>query len=254
MKTKRIILAAGTMALAAILLPLTAHAFLDLDIFEAILGNIKDSIGTTLNDINQVRSAVVKTEQQVLYPLAVINQQRNYISTVKSVYRAWMNQVFELPVNSATLPSSKSLETAFLSASSAQISNFGKAYLSTYGAQPASGAAPAANLQMMDIEDATARDATAQSMAADQSTVAMLQTAQRIEDETQTTAPGTADMVAATARTAELASLAMQHKLLAYQLREAAMELGHRGAVLKQSVGSMQNLNQQILRHLGGSQ
>ena len=36
----------------------------------------------------------------------------------------------------------------------------------------------------------------------------------QIEDQAQTTAPGTADMVAAEARTAELASLAMQHKLI----------------------------------------
>jgi hypothetical protein len=43
------------------------------------------------------------------------------------------------------------------------------------------------NLQMMDIEDAGAKDATVQSMAADQATTKMLQTAQRIEDEAQTT-------------------------------------------------------------------
>ena len=83
-------------------------------------------------------------------------------------------------------------------------------------------------------------DATAQSMAADQATQTMLQTAQKIEDQAQTTAPGTADMVAAEARTAELASIAMQHKLLACQLREAAMELAHRGSVLKQSTTNMQ--------------
>ena len=36
-------------------------------------------------------------------------------------------------------------------------------------------------------------------------------------------------MVSAEARTAELASIAMQHKFLAYELRERAMELAHRG-------------------------
>ena len=99
-----------------------------------------------------------------------------------------------------------------------------------------------------------ARDATVQSMAADQASQTMLETAQRIEDEAQTTAPGTADMVAAEARTAELASIAMQHKLLAYELRESAMELGHRGAKLKQSTTNMQNLNQRIVNGLGGGQ
>jgi hypothetical protein len=107
---------------------------------------------------------------------------------------------------------------------------------------------------MIDIEDAVAKDATVQSMAADQATTKMLQTAQRIEDEAQTTAPGTAAMVAAEARTAELASIAMQHKLLAYQLREAATQLGHRGSILKQSTSNTQSLDQQILNHLGGGQ
>lgn len=107
---------------------------------------------------------------------------------------------------------------------------------------------------MMDMEDATAKDATEQAIAADQATQAMLQTAQKIEDQAETTAPGTADMIAAEARTAELASIAMQQKLLAYQLREAAIELAHRDAVLKQSTISMQNLNQQLLNHIGGGQ
>jgi hypothetical protein len=165
-----------------------------------------------------------------------------------------MNNVFAIRINSASLPTSKTLESALLSGRTAQIGNFTQVYTSTYGIQPATGAAPTLNLQMMDMEDATAKDATAQSMAADQATVTMLQTAQRIEDEAQTTAPGTADMVAAQARTAELASMAMQHKLLAYQLREAAMELAHRGTILKQSTTSAQQLHQQILNHLGGGQ
>jgi hypothetical protein len=46
----------------------------------------------------------------------------------------------------------------------------------------------------------------------------------------------------------------MQHKVLAYQLREAAIQLGHRGSILKQSTSNTQNLNQQILNHLGGGQ
>jgi len=249
----------GALGTAAILLtvslfPIRARAQFDLDIFQAILGTITGSIGGALNNINQIRAAVLETEQNVLWPIALINQQKNYITTIISSYRGWMNQVFNLPVNSALLPAPKSLESTFLSGASGQITNFSRMYTSTYGVQPASGAAPALNLQMMDIEDAVAKDATAQSMAADQSTTTMLQTAQTIEDESQTSAPGTADMIVAEARTAELASLAMQHKLLAYELREEAMELGHRGAILKQSTTHTQNLNQRILNHLGGGQ
>jgi hypothetical protein len=223
-------------------------------IFSAILGTITGPIGGALTDINRIRAQILQTEQQVLWPVALIEESRNYIATIKASYRGWMNNVFALRVNSALLPASRSLESAFLSAQTGQISNFNQGYGAEYGVQPAMGAAPQLNLQMMDIEDATAKDATAQSMAADQATQTMLNTAQDIEDQAESTAPGTANMVAAEARTAELASIAMQHKLLAYELREAAIELAHRNAILKQSTTSMQNLNQQMLNALGGGQ
>jgi hypothetical protein len=239
--------------LLTFLVPTCAYAQFG-GIFSAILGTITGPIGGALTDINRIRTQILQTERQVLWPVALIEESRNYIATIKASYRGWMNNVFELRVNSAILPASRGLESAFLSAQTGQISNFNQGYGAEYGVQPTMGAAPQVNLQMMDIEDATAKDATAQSMAADQATQSMLKAAQGIEDQAQSTAPGTADMVAAEARTAELASIAMQHKLLAYELREAAIEIAHRNAVLKQSSTSMQNLNQQLLSGIGGGQ
>jgi hypothetical protein len=223
-------------------------------LFSAILRTITGPIGGALTDINRVRGEVLQTEQQALWPVALIGETRNYIATIKASYRGWMNSVFAIRVNSAILPASRSFESEFLSAQSGQIPDISQGYTTEYGAQPAAGAAPRLNLQMTDIEDATAKDATEQSMAADQATQTILATAQKIEDQAETTAPGTADMVAAEARTAELASIAMQQKLLAYQLREAAIELAQREALLKQSTTNMQNLNQQLLNQLGGGQ
>ena len=253
MKAKAISLAASISVMMLLLVPTGAYAQFG-GIFSTILSTITGPTGGALTDINRIRSSILKTEQQVLWPVTLITQAQNYISTIKASYRAWMNQVYTLPVNSANLQVPKSLESAFLSGQVGQIGSFGRIYTSTYGVQPVAGAAPQLNLQMMDIEDAVAQDATVQSMAADQATTKMLETAQRIEDEAQTTAPGTADIVAAEARTAELASLAMQHKLLAFQLREAAIQLGHHDSILKQSTTNTQNLNQQILNHLGGGQ
>jgi hypothetical protein len=246
-------LAFGAGLLAAVLAasPAVAHAQFG-DIFSAILSTITGTIGGALNEIHQIQADVLRTEQEVLYPLSLIHQAESYIATIKASYRGWMNNVFAIRINSANLLTPRNLESVFLSGRTAQIGNFNQIYTGTYGAQPAMGAAPTLNLQMMDIEDATAKDATAQAIAADQATATMLQTAQRIEDESQTTAPGTADMVSAEARTAELASMAVQHKLLAYELRERAMELAHRGTILKQSTTNAQQLHQQLLNNLGG--
>ena len=253
LRSERIAFTCSAFLLLALLVPTGAYAQFG-GLFSAILGTITGPIGGALTDINRVRSEVVQTEQQALWPVALIEETRNYIATIKASYRGWMNTVFAIRVNSAILPASRSFESEFLSAQSGQIPDIRQSYATEYGAQPAMGAAPQLDLQMMDMEDATARDATEQSMAADQATQTMLQTAQKIEDQAETTAPGTADMVAAEARTAELASIAMQQKLLAYQLREAAVELAHRDAVLKQSTTNMQNLNQQLLNHIGGGQ
>jgi hypothetical protein len=253
LRSERIAFTCSAILLLALLVPTGAYAQFG-GLFSAILETITGPIGGALNVINRIRSEVFQTEQQALWPVALITETRNYIATIKASYRGWMNSVFDIRVNSAILPASRSFESEFLSAQSGQIPAIGQSYSTEYGAQPAMGAAPQINLQMMDIEDATAKDATEQSMAADQSTQTMLQTAQKIEDQAETTAPGTADMVAAEARTAELACIAMQQKLLAYQLREAAIELAHRDAVLKQSTTNMQNLNQQLLNRIGGGQ
>ena len=253
LRSERIAFTCSAILLLALLVPTGAYAQFG-GVFSAILGTITGPIGGALTDINRVRSEVLQTEQQTLWPVALIEETRNYIATIKASYRGWMNSVFAIRVNSAILPASRSFESEVLSAQSGQIPAIRQSYATEYGAQPAMGAAPQLDLQMMDMEDATAKDATEQSMAADQATQTMLQTAQKIEDQAETTAPGTADMVAAEARTAELASIAMQQKLLAYQLREAAIELAHRDAVLKQSTTNMQNLNQQLLNRIGGGQ
>ncbi len=253
LRSERIAFTCSAILLLALLVPTGAYAQFG-GLFSAILGTITGPIGGALTDINRVRSEALQTEQQALWPVALIEETRNYIATIKASYRGWMSSVFDIRVNSAILPASRSFESEFLSAQSGQIPDIRQSYATEYGAQPAAGTAPQLNLQMMDMEDATARDATEQSMAADQATQTMLQTAQKIEDQAETTAPGTADMVAAEARTAELASIAMQQKLLAYQLREAAIELAHRDAVLKQSTTNMQNLNQQLLNRMGGGQ
>jgi hypothetical protein len=116
-------------------------------------------------------------------------------------------------------------------------------YNNSFGTLPVATAAPQAHRQMMDMDDALAKDALAQSVAADQVTGSLVEIANQIETESSTTAPGTADILSATARAAELQSLASQHKLLASMLREEAANLAHRNGMRKQSVQQTQQFN-----------
>ncbi len=212
-------------------------------IFQAIDSTISGDIGGALSGLNSIQNTLMQDEQKVLYPVSLINQSHNYVTTIMGGYRGWMTSVYTLPVNSAQLPSSQSLERIFLSGNSTQTASLGSVYHTSFGSIPSASAAPQAHRQMADMQDALAQDALAQSMAADQASTGLLGVANQIENESATTAPGTADMLAATARAAELQSLASQHKLLASMLREEAAQLAEVNGRQKLDVQQTQQLN-----------
>lgn len=234
---------AGVVALC--LVPATAHAGV-FDIFGVIDNLLQGQIGGTLTLINGIQNSVRNLEEQVLYPVAKVNQAHNYVNTVKASYRSWMGQVFNLRINSAHLPQNQELENILLSNSSGSIPNLGALYSNSYGKLPDATTAPLATRQMMDIDDANAKDAVAQSVASDQATANLFAVAHSLEDESAAAAPGTADMVEASGRAAELQSLATQHRLLASMLREEAGALAHRNAIRKQGVQQTQRFNRGV--------
>jgi len=245
LKRKGVFLSVGAVAALALALPPAAKA-LDFDVFSAIDSTIMGDIGGALTAMNTIQNTLRQDQQTLLFPVALINQAHNYVTTIMGSYRGWMSGVFTLPVNSAQLPTSQSLERVFLSGSTGSIGNMNALYNHSFGVLPASTAAPQAHRQMTDMDDALAKDALARSVAADQATTGLIQMANQIENETATTAPGTADMLSATARAAELESLASQHRLLASMLREEAAALAHRNGLRKQSVIQAQQANSNL--------
>lgn len=212
-------------------------------IFDVIDSTITGDIGGALGGVKSIQNTVMQDEQAVLYPVSLIKQAHNYVTTIMGSYRGWMSSVFTMPVNSAQLPSGQNLERIFLSGNSTQAGSLSSSYQNSFGTLPAASAAPLAHRQMVDMQDALAKDALAQSMAADQASTGLLGVANQIENETATTAPGTADILAATARAAELQSLASQHRLIASMLREEAAHLAAVNGMKKLSVQQTQQMN-----------
>jgi len=250
-KVSRRAMKVSTIGVAVLLVVPTAAKALSWDIFSVIDSTISKDIGGALQSVNSIQNSLRQDEQQLLFPVALINQSHNYIHTIMTSYRSWMAGVFTLPINSAQLPGSQALESVFLSGSSSSIGNLGSVYNASFGGVPPATAAPQAHRHMMDMDDALAKDSLAQSVAADQVSGNLIQIANQIESEASTTAPGTADILSATARAAELEGLASQHKLLAAMLREEAANLAHHNGVLKQSVGQAQQLNNNLQGTLG---
>jgi hypothetical protein len=250
-KVSRRTLQVTAVSVAVTLLVPTAAKALSWDIFSVIDSTISKDIGGALQSMSSIQNSLRQDEQQLLFPVALINQSHNYIHTIMTSYRSWMAGVFTLPINSAQLPTSQALEGVFLSASSSSIGNLGSVYNASFGGVPPAAAAPLAYRQMMDMDDALAKDSLAQSVAADQVSGNLLQIANQIESEASTTAPGTAYILSAAARAAELEGLASQHKLLAAMLREEAANLAHHNGVLKQGVGQAQQLNTNLQGTIG---
>jgi len=83
-------------------------------------------------------------------------------------------------------------------------------------------------------------------MVSDQNTQGMLTLADSLEQQAMSAAPGSAPMVTAQARVADLETQAQLAKMLAAQLREEAAKLAHQNAVLKQGSVATQSLQNQI--------
>ena len=103
--------AIGLLAAVLATAPAVAHAQFG-GIFSAILSTITGPIGSALSSINNIQREVLQTEQQVLWPLSLIHQAQNYITTIKASYRGWMNNVFAIRINSASLPIPRNLESS----------------------------------------------------------------------------------------------------------------------------------------------
>ena len=223
-----------------------------LSLFQTITHTLQGPIGGALGGMQKVSTAISDFRQQIVWPLALINQTRSFINATRSRYGGLMSQIEGIRNNSATLAVPVQLESLLRGAQAGTINQIAPAYKQVY--QPVSQAGLAQPLQrnLMDIDDAMAMDSLKTAMVSDQNTKGMLTLADLIEQQAMTAAPGSAPMVTAQARVADLETQAQLAKMLAAQLRQEATKLAHQNAVLKQrsvATQSLQNQIQQVLTH-----
>jgi hypothetical protein len=240
------------MACIAVLLPSPAQGQLSglLDIFSAIDSTITEIIGGGLKDIRSFQTQVQTLYEQVIWPVAAIEQAQSFVLSVIQNYRAWMNGVYNLSIASARLPNPSQLESAFLSSNVTNFAQMNASYASTYRNLPTTQQAPMAVLQITDMNDALTKDAIAQSMASDQADDQMLSLANQMESGATTAAPGSSPYLTGSALTATLQTQAFQLRLMASLLREESSQLAHQNARYKQLVGERNLLNQNLQQML----
>jgi len=221
-------------------------------LLHTITSTLQGPIGDALGEMRKVSTAVNNFRQQIIWPLAVINQARGFISATRARYTGLMSQIEGIKNNSATLALPMQLESMFRGAQSGSIGQISSLYTQVYQPVALSGITQPAQRNLMDIDDAMSMDSLKTAMVSDQTTQGMLTLADSLEQHAMTAAPGSASMVTAQARIADLETQAQLAKMLAAQLRQEATKLAHQNALLKQrsvATQSLQNQIQQVLAH-----
>ena len=223
-----------------------------LSLFQTITHSLQGPIGGALSEIQRVSTAINNFRQQIIWPPMLINQTQSFITATRARYTGLMFQIEGIKNNSATLAVPMQLESLFRSAQAGTIAQIPPIYMQVYQPVVQSGIAQPLQRNLMDIDDAMAMDSLKTAMVSDQNTQGMLTLADSLEQQAMSAAPGSAPMITAQARVADLETQAQLAKMLAAQLREEATKLAHHNAVLKQSAVATQNLRhqmQQVLAH-----
>jgi hypothetical protein len=221
-------------------------------LLHSITSALQGPIGDALSEMRKMSTAVNNFRQQIIWPLALINQTRAFVSATRARYTGLMTQIEGIKNNSATLALPMQLESMFRSAQSGSMGQIPSLYMQIYQPVSLSGIAQQIQRNLMDIDDAMSMDSLKTAMVSDQTTEGMLTLADSLEQQAMSAAPGSASIVTAQARIADLETQAQLAKMLAAQLRQEATKLAHQNALLKQRSVATQNLQnqiQQVLAH-----
>jgi hypothetical protein len=247
---KRCFRAAAVVPLLVVLalIPQQAHAGIGdiVSILTGIYSTLRGGIGGPLNSIQAVNANIRDLHQQVVWPVATLNQARGFIGQVTGQYRDPMRQIHTLSTNSATLINPSQLESVLRGGQAGNVMQMQPAFQRLYQSVPTANNAPPAERNMMDMDDASALAALKTTVMSDQGGNQMLSLADQMEQQAAQAAPGSTPLLTAQAQIATLESQAFLQRILAAELRQEAAKLAHDNSVRKRSAGAASNLRNQV--------
>jgi hypothetical protein len=239
---------------ALLFLPTPAKADVTtiISFLQTITSTLQNGIGDVLSGLNQLDADVATFHQEVIWPVTLINQATNFVTSSENQFRDPLSQIRNASVNSATLPNAAQLETSVRGANAQDLSQVLAKYTTVYGQVPPPAQAPPAERNMMDVDDAIAAGALKTSVISDQSANRMLDLSDALAQQTASSAPGSAPIISAQAQIASLENQALLAKNLAVELRVEATKLAQDNALLKKSAehtGALKQKLQQLMTH-----
>jgi hypothetical protein len=239
---KRYTLTGALIVTVALAMPTKANAGI-FGVFDEIFGTIQNDMGSSLKAINQMTQEMQQLYQQTVWPLAMVNQARGFVSNSIASYRGYMTQVFHLSSPSATLTNPQQLETILHSRQSSQVSALQTSFSTNYGSIPQVNTASPQDRVMIDIDDALGQENLKTTMIADQGQDLVLATADQMENQVAVSVPGSDPYITAQAQVANLRCQAFMQKMLAAELRQEAGRIAHDNVLVKRKATSAGNIN-----------
>ncbi len=239
---KRYTLTGALIVTATLAMPTKANAGI-FGVFDEIFGTIQNDMGSSLKAINQMTQELQQLYQQAVWPLAMVNQARGFVSNSIASYRGYMTQVFHLSSPSATLTNPQQLETILHSRQSSQVSALQTSFTTNYGSTPQVNTASPQDRVMIDIDDALGQENLKTTMIADQGQDLVLATANQMENQVAVSVPGSTPYITAQAQVANLRCQAFMQKMLAAELRQEAGRIAHDNVLVKRKATSAGDIN-----------
>ena len=189
-------------------------------------------MATPLKTINQYEQSTAKYEQEVMYPLAAINQAKSSVIQSESQFSQLRN-MFHVNVSSATLPQSQNLESVLLSRNVGNVSTVSPQFQSVYGVVMAQNSASPSVRTMTDITDAQAQDAMKRAIEIDALADAELSEADQMGQQISQAAPGSAQILEAEADVWVVRANAYTQAALAELMRTRGIDLANQSKAAK---------------------
>jgi hypothetical protein len=230
--------AAALAVVALMLLPGRANGQFGIDIaaIMAALSKVESLMSTyvaaPLKTINQTQQTVAKYEQEVIYPIAAINQARNSVTQFENQF-SQVSNLFKGNVSSATLPQSQNLESILLSRNAGSISTVSPQFQSVYGVVMAQNAASPQIRNMTDMTDAQAQDAMKRAIQIDALADAELAEADKMGQQISAAAPGSVPILEAEADVWVVRANAYTQSALAELMRTRGIDIANQSKLSK---------------------
>jgi hypothetical protein len=216
----------------------------------SITNAITNVVGSGLNAISSTMGSIEAFQRSTVWPRDLIDQARGVVGSVQGIF-VQIRGIRQVPVASATLPVPRQLEGTLLSANPDQLSQIPADYAAVYSSVPAPTDASPQVRNLIDMTDAVAQAAMKRAIAIDAIADLELQAADRIIQEIQAAAPGSAPILEAGAAAWLVRSNAYTQAALTELMRLRAIDLANAGAEMKmdaQAAGALRGNVTDVLK------